>query len=77
MEYPVLQERARFELACRLKVLGQDVAAWTEPTRADERGLSASQRTALAEMMRVLEARQQGAFEAINGAPSSSFLSID
>jgi outer membrane receptor protein involved in Fe transport len=66
MEYQAFQERARFELARRVAILGQDVSAWTTPVRTTDMGLSAAQRTALVAMTDVLKERQQSAFDAVD-----------
>ena len=71
MDYEGLQQRMCNELGERLRLLPEDVKAWTAAARVERMGLSSTQRLALVDMMEALFARQQARFDDLGRASSA------
>jgi hypothetical protein len=75
MNYERLQERSRFELARRVDTLKGDFSAWTTEARATALGLSPRQRTALDDLLTILDAKQRAALAKLDGPPQPMAIS--
>lgn len=68
MDYAGLQTRSRFELARRVGALKEDFSTWTAEPRALALGLSPRQRTALDDMLTVIDTKQRAALAKLEQA---------
>jgi hypothetical protein len=77
MDYDGLQARSRLDLARRVAALKADFSTWTAEPRALALGLAPRQRTALDDMLTVLDAKQRAALAKLEApVPPAPPLSV-
>src|SRR5436190_1035928 len=70
MDYAGLQARAKLDLGRRVETLKADYSAWTAEARATALGLGPRQRTALGDMLAILDDKQRAALKQLD-APAA------
>src|SRR5688572_4074400 len=77
MDYEGLQARATLDLGRRVETLKADYSAWTTEPRAAALGLGPRQRTALDDMLTILDEKQRAALKQLTPPAAAPLTTVE